>query len=211
MRGPLQTPALYGLADSEALAPRSLAYAVAVMAEEGIEWIQIRSKSLSDKQLCGELEECCRAVEGACAALWINDRADLATMFPVAGVHLGQRDLPPAEARKVVGVDVWIGQSTHSEVELLAADGDLQVDLIALGPIFETTGKRGADPVVGLEALRGLRGCTSKPLIAIGGVNVSTLGDVLAAGADGAAVLSGLCLGDVRQNCRGLMEVLAGR
>jgi thiamine-phosphate pyrophosphorylase len=138
----------------------------------------------------------------------VDDRADLAALFPVDGVHVGQRDLPPAAARQVVGADVRIGLSTHDEEQFAAADADPAVDVIAVGPVFPTTGKEDPDPVVGLPLVRWARERTRKPLVAIGGIDAGNVAEVLAAGADAAAVLGAICRGGVREvraNCRRLM------
>jgi thiamine-phosphate pyrophosphorylase len=134
----------------------------------------------------------------------VDDRADLAALFPVDGVHVGQRDLPPAAARRVVGGGVRIGLSTHDEEQLAAADADPAVDVIAVGPVFPTTGKEDPDPVVGLSFVRRARERTRKPLVAIGGIDAGNVAEVLAAGADAAAVLGAVCrggVGEVRANC----------
>jgi thiamine-phosphate pyrophosphorylase len=204
---PLPVPgSVYAIADAEVLGADRLPGAVAVMAEEGIGWIQVRAKELSGLELYHAVEACCRELEGSGAALWIDDRADLAALFPVAGVHLGQADLPPGAARRVVGGDLWIGLSTHDEDQLAAADADPAVDLVAVGPVFPTTGKRRPDPVVGLGFVRWARQRTAKPLVAIGGIDEGNLADVLAAGADAGVVLGAVCRGDVRANCRRLLS-----
>ncbi|HWN45113.1 MAG TPA: thiamine phosphate synthase, partial [Thermoanaerobaculia bacterium] len=131
---------IYAIADVEALHPAPLPAAVRDMAEAGIQWIQVRAKKLSGGELCRQVEECCRALEGSGVRLWVDDRADVAALFPVAGLHVGQTDLPPAAARRVVGDEMWIGFSTHDEEQLLAADADPEVDVIAVGPVFPTTG-----------------------------------------------------------------------
>ena len=100
----------------------------------------------SGGELCRQMEACCRALEGSGVRLWVDDRADLAALFPVAGVHLGQTDLPPAAARRVVGEEMWIGLSTHDEEQLRAADADPEVDVVAVGPVFPTTGKERPGP-----------------------------------------------------------------
>ncbi len=201
-----QPPPLYVLADAEALAPRSLPAAVAEMAAAGLGWIQVRAKRLAGGELYRLLEACCRSLEGSGAALWVDDRVDLAALLPVAGVHVGQRDLPPAAARRVVGPDRWVGQSTHDEGQLAAADADPEVDVVALGPIFATTGKAAPDPVVGIERLRRARRLTAKPLVAIGGIDAGNVGRVLEAGADAAAVLGAVCrAGDLGAACRRLL------
>ena len=200
------TGTVYAIADAEALAPRPLPEAVAEMAAAGIRWIQVRGKKLSGQDWYRALEGCCRALEGSGAELWVDDRADLAALFPVAGLHLGQADLPPAAARDVVGRSVRIGLSTHEERQLRAADEDPEVDVIAVGPVFPTTGKERPDPVVGLEFVRRARALTAKTLVAIGGIGAGNVAEVLAAGADAAAVLGAVSRGDLRASCRLLLE-----
>lgn len=199
---------IYAIADVEALHPAPLPAAVHAMAEAGIGWIQVRAKRLSGAELCRQMEACCRALEGSGVRLWVDDRADVAALFPpaeVAGLHVGQSDLPPAEARRVVGDELWIGLSTHGEQQLLAADADPDVDVIAVGPVFPTTGKERPDPVVGLDFLRRARKLTAKPLVAIGGIGPGNVRQVIAAGADAAAVIGAVCRGDVKANARRLI------
>jgi thiamine-phosphate pyrophosphorylase len=192
---------IYAIADAEALHPTPLPAAVQDMAAAGIRWIQVRAKRLSGRELFRQLDACCRALEGSGADLWVDDRADLAALFPLAGVHVGQTDLPPAAARRVVGPAVRIGLSTHGGEQLLAADADPEVDVIAVGPVFPTTGKERPSPVVGLEFIRWARGRTAKPLVAIGGIDAGNVAEVLAAGADAAAVIGAICRGgDVKAN-----------
>jgi thiamine-phosphate pyrophosphorylase len=200
---------IYAIADVEALHPAPLPAAVRDMAEAGIPWIQVRAKRLSGGELCRQMEACCRVLEGSGVRLWVDDRADVAALFPVAGLHVGQTDLPPAAARRVVGDEMWIGLSTHGEEQLLAADADPGVDVIAVGPVFPTTGKASPDPVVGLDFLRRARELTAKPLVAIGGIDAGNLARVLAAGADTAAVIGAVCRGDVGANCRRLMACVS--
>lgn len=198
--------AVYAIADAGALGATPLPAAVAEMAAAGIGWIQVRAKELSGSGWYEALAGCCRALEGSGAQLWVDDRADLAALFPVAGLHVGQRDLPPAAARRVVGAGVRIGLSTHDEEQLAAADADPEVDLIAVGPVFPTTGKASPDPAVGLAFVRWARERTRKRLVAIGGIDAGNLAAVLGAGADSAAVLGAVCRGDVRANCRRLIS-----
>ncbi len=199
------TATLYAIADAEALQPQPLSGAVAAMAEAGVRWIQVRAKTLSGGAWYRAIEDCVRGLEGSGAELWVDDRADLAALFPVQGVHLGQADLPPAAARRVVGEGVRIGLSTHGDAQLAAADADPAVDVIAVGPVFPTTGKARPDPVVGLSFVARARARTAKRLVAIGGIDAGNVARVLAAGADAAAVLGAVCRGDVRANCRRLL------
>lgn len=222
MRAPAEPSGrIYAIADAEALHPIPLPAAVRDIAEAGIRWIQVRAKRLSGRELHHQMEECVRALAGSAGSggsgvrLWLDDRADLAALFPVDGLHVGQRDLPPAAARRVVGPGMWIGRSTHSREQLEAADADPDVDVIAVGPVFPTTGKESPDPVVGLDFVRWARARTAKPLVAIGGIGPENVAEVLAAGADTAAVIGAVCrggrvgrvgrVGDIAANCRRLL------
>lgn len=201
---------LYGIADVEALGEENLPVAARTMAEAGIGWIQIRAKKASGSQLCRLVEATCEALRGSEARLWLDDRGDVAALFPVAGVHVGQRDLPPPALRPVVGEALAIGRSTHDRRQVLEAAGDDAVDVVAVGPIYQTSSKRDPDPVVGLSLLRWARRRTDKPLVAIGGIGAETLPEVLDAGADTVALISAVCRGDVAQNCRRLVAAAKG-
>ena len=166
---------VYGIADLAALGGLAPAAAAAAMARAGVSWVQLRAKGIDDAELHRHALACRRALAGA------------------DGVHVGQDDLPPAAARRVVGPGAWIGRSTHDREQLLAADRDPEVDVIAVGPVFPTRGKDRPDPVVGLDFVRWARAATAKPLVAIGGIDETNLAAVLAAGADAAAVLSAVC------------------
>ncbi len=120
----------------------------------------------------------------------VNDRADLAALTGAA-LHLGQDDLTPTAARKVVGAKTLIGFSTHNESQLRAAAAE-PADYLALGPIFGTASKQNPDPVVGLDELRRLRPLTDRPLVAIGGITRANAQSVLAAGADSVAIIGDL-------------------
>ncbi|HXU33312.1 MAG TPA: thiamine phosphate synthase [Thermoanaerobaculia bacterium] len=209
-------PRIYAIADAQALAPLPLSEGVAAIAEAGVRWIQLRAKPaglLSDLDLYREIEAACRRVEGGPARLWIDDRADLAALFPrspIVGLHLGQTDLPPEAARRTIGDRLALGLSTHDGAQVAAADQDEEVDLIAVGPIFPTTGKERPDRVVGLDFVTTARGVTSKPLVAIGGITTENVSHVLAAGADSAAVLGAICRGgDARRVGRNAAALLA--
>lgn len=199
-RGRPAPPPLYAIADAGTLAPRRLADAVETMASAGVRWIQVRAKRLADDELFAEMEEIGRRLEGSGVDLWLDDRVDLVALFGWPGVHLGQRDLPPAAARRVVDAGTWIGCSTHDLEQLERAHEDTAVDLVAVGPVFATRSKSDPDPVVGLDLVRRARRRTDKPLVAIGGITAERIEEVLAAGADGAVVLGDLCRGDLEAN-----------
>lgn len=120
------------------------------------------------------------------AALVVNDRLDVALALEADGVHLGQTDLPIADARRIAGDRLWIGVSTHDldQVRAACAGG---ADYLGYGPVFATSTKAHPDPVQGLEALRAaVRVAGHTPIVAIGGI---TLGDAAAVAATGVAAI----------------------
>lgn len=123
--------------------------------------------------------------------LILNDWPELVAEAGFDGVHVGQTDVSPAEARRIVGPGKIVGVSTHNEAQLRAAEQQ-PVDYIAIGPVFATATKMNPDPVVGLEGIRLTRVLTRKPLVAIGGITAENAGGVLAAGADSVAVISAI-------------------
>jgi thiamine-phosphate pyrophosphorylase len=121
----------------------------------------------------------------------MNDRADLCLAAEFDGVHVGQDDLSPEGARKIVGTGRWVGVSTHNERQVAEAE-KTSADYIAIGPVFATASKQNPDPVVGLPGVRRARELTGKPLVAIGGITRQNCGSVIEAGADAVAVISDL-------------------
>ena len=122
----------------------------------------------------------------------INDRVDIAVASGADGVHLGQDDLPPDQARRLLGEGAVIGFSTHSVEQAREAIG-LPVDYVAIGPIFRTTTKENPDPVVGLEGLIAVREAIGEfPLVAIGGITQANTRTVLNAGANSVAIITDL-------------------
>jgi thiamine-phosphate pyrophosphorylase len=110
-----------------------------------------------------------------------------------AGLHVGQDDLPPASARRLLGPAPTLGFSTHNADQLRDAESSgVQIDYLALGPLFATSSKQNPDPVVGPARLSEWRPLTSRPLVAIGGITRANAREVLIAGADSVAVISDL-------------------
>lgn len=138
--------------------------------------------------------------------LIMNDRADLALMAEFDGVHVGQDDLLPESVRKIIGPNGWLGVSTHNPEQLVDADLT-SADYLAIGPVFSTTSKEKADPVVGLEGVRRARQLTRKPLVAIGGITRANAASVIEAGADSVAVISDL-LPDPRKSAEEFFRIL---
>jgi thiamine-phosphate pyrophosphorylase len=123
--------------------------------------------------------------------LIINDRSDIAFLCGADGVHLGQDDIPLAAARKILGKSALIGVSVSSHKEALAAEAE-GADYLGAGPLFPTLSKADLPPILGLAGLRKIRARVRIPILAIGGVTVGNAGEVVAAGADGVAVISAI-------------------
>jgi thiamine-phosphate pyrophosphorylase len=142
--------------------------------------------------------------------LIINDRVDLALAVGAHGVHLGQDDMPPEAARKLLGPNAIIGYSTHNIEQAIAAI-NLPIDYLAIGPIFATTTKTDTAPVLGLEALRTVREAIGGfPLVAIGGITHANAREVIRAGADSVAVISAVLTqsGGIPEATRKLLQDL---
>jgi len=181
---------LRGAASNRNQREATLRRVVAELSEAGVELLQYRNKH-DDDETAAEDARIIRETAGAGMKLILNDRAQLLTRVRWDGVHVGQEDLSPREARQVAGEQAWVGVSTHNEEQTRAADLE-PVDYIAIGPVFATASKANPDPVIGLEGVRRARMLTSKPLVAIGGITPETAASVIEAGADSVAVIAGI-------------------
>ena len=182
-------PKIYPITD-RALSGLSHAEQVTQFAKGGAKLVQLRDKSSASGELYKAAVETVRAANEAGVKLLINDRVDIAMLAHAHGVHLGQDDLPPREARKLLGNDAIIGVSTHTLGQVKTALDDAVADYLAFGPIFETVTKPDHEPLVGIEGLRAIRAAAAGiPLVAIGGINAQNLVSVFDAGADSAAMI----------------------
>ena len=188
--GEYRVTGFYPVLDLELLARRGLPVVQAAEAilEAGARILQFRHKGFFSRDVFEDAQRIAGLCRAAHALFVINDRADIAMLLG-AGVHLGQDDLAPADARRMT--DAIIGFSTHNQQQLRAGDHE-PVDYLAIGPIFPTGSKLNPDPVVGIDQLRSLRAVTRKPLVAIGGITRETAPAVLDAGADSIAVIGDL-------------------
>ena len=168
--------------------------------DAGARILQFRHKAFLSREAFEWLERIAALTQAAGATLVINDRADLAQLFNAA-LHLGQDDLPPSAARRVVGPDTMVGFSTHNEAQLRAARQE-PVDYLALGPLFGTVTKENPDPTVGLDGFRRLRPLSPWPLVAIGGITRANARQALEAGADSVAVIGDLFPDDTNVRAR---------
>jgi thiamine-phosphate pyrophosphorylase len=157
--------------------------------ETGIRFLQYRDKDAADEVLLQRAALLRRIFMDS--RLILNDRVLLVHSAGYDGVHVGQEDLSPAAARAMLGPEVMVGVSTHSERQLVSA-ADSPADYIAIGPVFATSSKQVPDPVVGLQGVRAARALTDKPLVAIGGITRANCATVIEAGADSVAVISDL-------------------
>ncbi len=156
----------------------------------GVSLLQYRNKSGNARQMLEHARELKRQL-GNSVKLIMNDRPDLALGADFDGVHVGQDDLSPESARKVIGDRLWLGVSTHNAGQARAV-AQTTADYIAIGPVFATASKENPDPVIGLEGVRRARELTRKPLVAIGGITRDNCRSVIDAGADSVAVISDL-------------------
>lgn len=165
--------------------------AIVSLARAGCLLVQLRAKELPAREFLDWARVASRVAKSAGIRLIVNDRVDVAVIAGVDGVHLGQDDLSPASARRLLGDRAIVGLSTHDPDEARRAQAE-PVDYVAVGPIFETKTKGEPGPVVGLEGARRARALLKKPLVAIGGITLERARDVLATGVDGLAVISAL-------------------
>lgn len=186
------SPAIYPIVDAAVCAERRihpLAMAAACCSG-GARLIQLRHKTGSSAEVLA-LARRAVAVAGTFGAdVVVNDRADLAALSKAAGVHVGQEDLPVDEARRLIGLDALVGVSAHSREQVDAALAT-SASYVAVGPVFGTTTKDTGYGPRGLDLVRYASG-RGKPVVAIGGMTLARLMEVVEAGASAVAVISDL-------------------
>jgi thiamine-phosphate pyrophosphorylase len=187
----VQLPRLYPILDAAHFPEaRGMSAAAEELAIVGCTLLQYRNKSGNARQMLDEAHEL-RAHLSPTVKLIMNDRADLCLAANFDGLHVGQDDLSPESARRIIGPNRWLGVSTHNPDQIAEAD-NTSADYVAIGPVFATSSKANPDPVVGLEGVRRARELTRKPLVAIGGITRANARSVIDAGADSVAVISDL-------------------
>jgi len=202
----LQIPRLYPILDAACFPDAAEMFAAAEeIVAAGCTLLQYRNKSGNARQMLDEAREL-RGRLGASVTLIMNDRADLCLAAQYDGLHVGQDDLSPEAARRILGPVRWLGVSTHNPEQLAEAD-KTSADYLAIGPVFATASKANPDPVVGLEGVRRARELTRKPLVAIGGITRANARSVIEAGANAVAVISDL-LRDPRKSAEEFLRVL---
>ncbi len=220
-------PRLYAIADAGVLLSRGVGLAefARELCAAGVTLLQYRDKDAGPQTILRNALVISEAFAGSEATLIMNDRSDLAALAGWNGVHVGQEDLSPEDAKKILAdresphlrSEMWgtqvrgriVGVSTHNEAQVMAADAGV-ADYVAIGPVFATGTKLDAAAVVGLEGVRLARALTCKPLVAIGGITRENARSVIEAGADSVAVISGLFVAgeSVEKVARDFLEIL---
>lgn len=184
-------PRLYAILDAAYFVDADAIFTAAdELLSAGVRLVQYRNKSGNAHEILEQARELRRQV-GDRAKLIMNDRADLCVAANLDGLHLGQDDLSPESARRIIGPGRWLGVSAHNPEQLAEAD-KTSANYLAIGPVFPTRSKANPDSVVGLEGVRRARALTRKPLVAIGGITRSNAHSVIEAGADAVAAISDL-------------------
>jgi thiamine-phosphate pyrophosphorylase len=188
----MRLPRIYPILDTGTFEARgfSVARAAAALLEGGAGILQLRHKQHWGRAVFDAARDIARMCREAGALFIVDDRADIAMLLD-AGLHVGQDDLPPRDARRLMGSEPVIGFSSHNVQQVCAAGGE-PVDYVAFGPIFTTASKRNPDPVTGIEALKHCRALMEKPTVAIGGITRETAPALWTAGADSVAVIGDL-------------------
>ena len=206
----LETRGLYAIVDPACCRGRDPEDVAAAILDGGCAVLQLRAKGLSDRALLGLSRRIAARARAAGVPFVVNDRADLAALVSASGLHLGQDDLPIAEARRVVGPAVVLGRSTHVRAQARVAIEE-GADILAFGPVFETTSKARPDPVVGLDELAEVCRMSGRPVVAIGGVTAARASAIVRAGARWGAAISAICgADDPREAARALHAALGG-
>lgn len=176
--------------------------------EGGVRAVQVREKDLPVRELLILAAELRRITNDFGAKLFVNDRVDVAVAVEADGVHLGGDSMPAAAVRKVVGGKMLIGVSTHSIDEARQAEAD-GADFITFGPLFETESKRKYGPPQGLDALRNVKRHIRIPVFGLGGIDRANIPHVLAAGADGVAMISAVLASDnIKDAAEGIIGMI---
>jgi thiamine-phosphate pyrophosphorylase len=207
-------PRLNAIIDAEAAARGGwtlVALAEAFLAG-GATFLQVRAKQLSGQACLAAAATIVARAHARDATVIVNDRADIARLADADGVHIGQGDLPARDVRPIVGDRALVGLSTHT-IEQMARAITEPIDYVAIGPVFGSTTKDTGYAAVGLDLVRdaaALARTRGLPLVAIGGITLDRVPDVLRAGADSVAVISDLMAGrDPERRVREYLGIIA--
>lgn len=201
--------AVYLVTDPDYPGRRTVAEVCLEAVQSGVRVVQLRDKRASTRSLVEQARALKTRLVPHRAVLLINDRVDVALAAGADGVHLGQDDLDPADARRLLGPEAVIGVSVQTPQEARAA-GRCGATYLAASPVYTTPTKPELNASLGLDGLRRLRAASTLPLVAIGGIKGENAAEVMAAGADGVAVVSAIMAAeDVSAACRELSRAVA--
>ncbi len=181
---------LYAILDLGYIAPADAEETAAQLIRGGVDVIQLRGKQQTVVELTGLAEKLHGLASQAGISLLINDHPEIVRDLAVEGLHLGQDDCSIASAREIVRRECWIGKSTHSLAQAVAAEAE-GAAYIGFGPLFATPTKPDYQPI-GIEDIRRVHELVRIPIFCIGGIKLSNLPRVLAAGAKRVVIVSGL-------------------
>lgn len=187
---------LYVIIDDNLISPPNIPAVLEQTLAGGADVVQFRAKRLSKRQYYETSLALLPIARRHSVPFFVNDHLDIALAISADGIHLGQNDLPCGVARELLQGKILLGISTHSEQQAAKALDD-GADYIAIGPVFHTTTKENPEAIVGtatVTAVKRLIG--SVPLVAIGGINVDNVAEVIRAGADSVAVASAVVRAD---------------
>ena len=183
---------LYLVTDRELSLGRSLEEVVSEAVKGGVTVVQLREKDASTGEFIELARRLMKLLKPLRIPLIINDRVDVALAVDADGVHIGQSDMSYEDARRLLGPDKIIGLSVENFKDIEASNA-LDVDYIGISPVYGTPTKTDTAEPFGLEGLRKAVQMSAHPTVAIGGMNASTIAEVMAAGTDGVAVVSAIC------------------
>ena len=182
---------LYLVTDRSLSHGRSTTDIVRAAVAGGATCVQLREKSCGTREFLGEARAVHALLAGTGVPLIINDRVDVALAVGAEGVHLGQTDMPLADARRLTGPGMIIGVSAECVEDAVRAQAE-GADYVGVSPVFATPTKTDTAPPLGLEGIRAIRAAVSLPLVGIGGIGPANAADVIRAGCDGIAVVSAI-------------------
>ncbi len=183
---------LYLVTDTALCGARGVAETAAAAARGGATLVQLRDPDAKTRHLVELARALKAALEPFGVPLIVNDRIDVALAAGAEGVHIGQKDMTPADARALLGAEAILGLSVGSLEELAASDL-APVDYVGIGPYRGTVTKRDAGEPIGLSGFKTVREKIDLPAVAIGGIKAEHVGELIAGGADGVAVVSAIC------------------
>ena len=199
-------PFFYPILDRSIVASGAVAATASALASGGAGIIQYRAKGLDRGEMRRDLVSVIGEARRLSVRVVVNDDVELAVETGADGAHIGAGDMDPREARSLLGRSAILGLTVIDPAKLDRVNEEA-VSYVAVGPVFASSTKPDIIPA-GLEAVRGARGRVSVPIVAIGGITPANAASVIAAGADGIAVVSAVLEGDIRKNCFTFLEII---